>query len=84
MSDTFDSILHGVACPRVCSNVSIDDHDYSYFSLMYLISAFVRKPGGFDFLERAIKLRQKRRFITLLSAISPANGHRLRWQESCL
>lgn len=83
MSDTFDSILHGVACPRVCSNVSIDDHDYSYFSLMYLISAFVRKPGGFDFLERAIKLRQ-RKFITLLSAISPANGHRLRWQESCL
>ncbi|EKA7110608.1 AraC family transcriptional regulator, partial [Salmonella enterica] len=38
MSDTFDSILNGVACPRVCSNVSIDDHDYSYYSLMYLIS----------------------------------------------
>ncbi|EAB5896479.1 transcriptional regulator SirC, partial [Salmonella enterica subsp. enterica serovar Kentucky] len=66
MSDTFDSILHGVACPRVCSNVSIDDHDYSYFSLMYLISAFVRKPGGFDFLERAIKITTKEKVYNII------------------
>lgn len=55
-----------MACPRVCSNVSIDDHDYSYFSLMYLISAFVRKPGGFDFLERAIKITTKEKVYNII------------------